>query len=412
MNQKEYEALPAQVPMTADVTLLSGIFKNRGRSLFAVGGVVRDYLYCVYHGSLANFKPKDIDLATEARPEEVMDILTSPAAKRAGVTVFPKGLSFGVISAMLDGREYEIATFREEWYDPDAGDGRRPDKVEYSTPQKDAGRRDLTINALFYDIDAGEVRDYNLDENGNGTGIADLKKKAVRPVGNARDRFREDRLRVLRLVRFFSRFNGGSVLDHMDKETLDAVAEFKSLPGVSGERIAAEFTAGLKQCVDPVMFLRNYENLGLFPATFPGVQIGTFEKVGSVKNPHAVIAWLLKDNGPARAKVGLNRSKYTGTVFDAVEFLLNLYEFNPEKVIQLLRRRDLYKQEENAKAALEKGLAMTKDVEDFAKIAGIENEMRKFLAYKPQVKSEDFMHLEPSKRLKAMAAAEAAIYQK
>src|ERR1019366_5975920 len=115
----------------------------------------------------------------------------------------------------------------EEWYDPEAGDGRRPDEVRFSTPAKDASRRDLTMNALFFDIKAKQIRDYNMDENGRGQGFADIKAKVARPVGNARDRFREDKLRIPRLVRFFCRFNPGEMVRHLDQDTLTAISEFK-----------------------------------------------------------------------------------------------------------------------------------------------------------------------------------------
>ena len=136
-----------------------------------------------------------MDLATEAPPQEVLALLRRPEARRAGITSFPKGEAFGVISAQIGGQEFEIATFREEWYDPDAGDGRRPDQVRFSTPAKDAQRRDLTINALFHDIQRKEIRDYNLGADGKGQGIEDLRRKVVRPVGDPRKHFREDKLR-------------------------------------------------------------------------------------------------------------------------------------------------------------------------------------------------------------------------
>ena len=408
-EEERFDSLPAEIPLPSEVNVLARLFKAAGKSLFVVGGAVRDYLYKDFHNPGTGFKPKDIDLSTDAQPDEVVKILSSRDAKEAGVTVFPKGASFGVISAMLGGQEFEIATFREDWYDPDSGDGRRPDKVAYSTPAKDAQRRDLTINSLFYDINDREIRDYNLDADGQGMGIQDIKNKVVRPVGKARDRFREDRLRIPRLVRFFCRLNDGDILKSLDEQTLEAVWEFRALPGVSGERIAMEFMAGLKQSLKPAMFLRNYESLGLFPATFPNlhVDVKDFASVKDVRNPNAVIAWILKSNGaPNKVKAALVKQKYPGTVFDVVEFLLHLYELAPDKVANLLRRRDMHLQEPDLEVQQQKARQMQQDVRDFARIAGMEARMEKFMAYTPQVKSADFMHLKPELRGKAMSAAE------
>src|ERR1700753_4290954 len=291
MNLPEYQYLDASLPLPEEVGVLADFFQTAGKSLFVVGGAVRDYLYNKIHLPNADFKPKDIDLCTEASPEEVITILSSREAKEAGVTVFPKGISFGVVSALIGGIEFEIATFREDWYDPESGDGRRPDKVKYSTPKNDAARRDLTINSLFYDINAQEIRDYNLDPEGRGMGIQDIENKVVRAVGNARDRFREDRLRIIRLVRFFCRLNDGNIF--LDTNTLEAIKEFRDLPGVSAERIAMEFMSGIKQSLNPTMFLRNYESLGLFSATFPGMKV-EIQDVKDVRNPAAIIAWILK----------------------------------------------------------------------------------------------------------------------
>jgi tRNA nucleotidyltransferase/poly(A) polymerase len=408
-EEERFESLSVEIPLPNEVRVLAHLFKEAGQSLFVVGGAVRDKLYKDLHLPGTSYKPKDVDLATAAQPEAVVKILSSEEAKKAGVSVFPKGISFGVISAMLNGHEFEIATFREDWYDPESGDGRRPDKVAYSTPAKDAKRRDLTVNALFYDINDKEVRDYNLDEEGRGMGIQDIKNKVARPVGNPRDRFREDRLRIPRLVRFFCRFNDGDILKALDEKTLEAVWEFRALPGVSGERIAMEFMAGLKQSLKPAMFLRNYESLGLFPATFPNlhVDVKDFASVKDVRNPNAVIAWILKSNGdPKKVKTALTKQKYPGTVFEVVEFLLHLYELNPERLAALLRQRDLYKQELDMGVQQKKAQAMRGDVMDFAKIAGMEARMVKFLDYSPVVKSSEFMHLEPAQRGKAMSQAE------
>jgi len=407
--EEKFHSIKADIPLPAAVYTLSELFARQGASLFAVGGVIRDFLYSQHHGG--KFSPKDVDLATEAPPDKVMAILSSPAAQSQGIKTFPKGEAFGVISAVVDGEEYEIATFRE---DGQYTDGRRPDSVSFSTPAKDAQRRDLTYNALFYDIHKKEVRDYNLNDEGEGQGLHDIKNLVARPVGNARDRFREDKLRIPRLVRFFSRFNPGYIMQHLDKETLSAIEEFKDLAGVSPERIAAEFTGGLQKAASPVNYLKNYEATGLLPAVFPGLQVDMHDvdRIGNVKNIKAVLAWLLKQDDPKAVRIQLNRLKYANDVSDATSFLVRLYRFDVAQVAQLLKHRDLYKQLENPELQAAGQKVLTTDVLDFARISGKEAELQRFLNYQPTVKSQDFMHLKGKAISDAMSGAEADAYRR
>lgn len=405
--EEKFHSVPADIPLPDAVYLLSRLFTQHGATLFAVGGAIRDFLHSAHHGG--KFSPKDVDLATEIPPDKVLQILNSPAAKQAGIKTFPKGEAFGVISAVIDGEEFEIATFRE---DGNYSDGRRPDSVSFSTPGKDAQRRDLTYNALFYDIHKKEIRDYNLNQYGLGQGIEDIKNLVARPVGNARDRFREDKLRIPRLIRFFSRFNPGQIMSHLDQGTLDAIQEFKDLAGVSPERISAEFMSGLQKSSHPVNYIKNYEATGLIPAVFPGLQVNleAVEKIGQVKNVKAVLAWLLRNENPSVARMQLNRLKYANDIADSVSFLLKLFHFEPNQIASLLKYRDLYKQlaPELQNSARE---TVFQDVKDFATISGQAAEMNHFLSYQPTVRSQDFMHLKGKEISDAMNAAEAGAYQ-
>ena len=149
------QTLKLSVPK--DVKDLHKLFKKNKKELYVVGGAVRD--------ALLGKKPKDFDLATDAKPNEVVEIVT-----KAGYnTIGEVGQQFGVVIVQTpDFREgMEIATFRE-----DIGKGRRPDSVEYSTIDKDVLRRDLTINALFYDIEKGEVVDLV-------GGVADIQSNTI-----------------------------------------------------------------------------------------------------------------------------------------------------------------------------------------------------------------------------------------
>lgn len=181
-------------------------------ALFA-GGCVRDLLL--------GRAPKDYDVATTATPNEVRQLF---GHKRT----LAVGASFGVIIVL--GRpnniQVEVATFRREG---EYSDGRRPDRVEFCTPEEDARRRDFTINGMFYDPIDSQVLDYVGGEH-------DLAAGVIRAIGDPHDRMREDKLRMLRAVRF------AATLDfQLDAITLSAVQEMaEQLTVVSAERIAQE----------------------------------------------------------------------------------------------------------------------------------------------------------------------------
>ncbi len=156
------------------------VLKNNEHSAYLVGGCVRD--------SLLGKEPKDYDIATSARPEEVKSLFDK---------VIPTGEKHGTVTVMIDKEPFEITTFRK---DGNYSDGRRPDGVEFTkTIEEDLSRRDFTINAIAYD---GEkyIDPYS--------GVNDLQKyKMIRCVGKPEERFTEDALRMLRCVRFSSRLS-------------------------------------------------------------------------------------------------------------------------------------------------------------------------------------------------------------
>jgi tRNA nucleotidyltransferase/poly(A) polymerase len=430
-DEEKFDGKPADIPLSDNVHTLDGLFGQFGEKLYVVGGAVRDFYNREVHDPEGEYAPKDFDIATQANPDRVQEILKSPQAQEMGIKSLPKGEAFGVISAMLKGEEMEIATFREEWYDPEAGDGRRPDKVSFSTPGKDAQRRDLYYNALFYDIQDKEIRDYNIDEDGKGQGFKDIEERTTRVVGNPRDRFREDKLRVARLVRFFSRFNPGEIKSHLTPDVLDAIEEFKHMSGVSSERTAAEFISGLKTALSPINYLKNWHMLDLFPSLFPGIQINmdNIERVDN-KNLHAVMAWIFRDNDPKKLRNQLNALSYSNDVSDSVANLLNHiqqgeegHEFAHGNVAQLLKRRDIHKQlsddpviEPDGKAGpslrAKAGDEIHRNIRSFGRMTRTSDDMEHFLGYQPTVKSQDYMHLPGAERGPAMKAAEIEAYKK
>jgi poly(A) polymerase len=181
-------------------------------ALFA-GGCVRD--------ALLGRQPKDYDVATTARPEEVRTLF----GHRRTLAV---GASFGVIMVVgpKDAGHVEVATFRTEG---PYLDGRRPENVSFCTPEEDAKRRDFTINGMFFDPIEGRILDFI-------GGEADLSARLIRAIGDPYERVREDKLRMLRAVRFTATLNFS-----LDPITASAIREMSSeLIVVSAERIAQE----------------------------------------------------------------------------------------------------------------------------------------------------------------------------
>ena len=180
-----------------------------GHEAWLVGGCVRDEL----RGAV----PKDFDIATDARPEQVEAIFP----KTIGV-----GKSFGVMLVLEGGEQFEVATFRAE---SGYTDGRRPDSVTFGDAEADALRRDFTINGIFLNPVTNELRDWV-------GGEADLKAGVLRTIGDPAERFGEDHLRLLRAVRFAAQLDF-----QIEPATFAAVQQHaENINRVSAERIRDE----------------------------------------------------------------------------------------------------------------------------------------------------------------------------
>jgi poly(A) polymerase len=187
--------------------------RGAGFQALLAGGCVRDRLLEV--------QPKDYDVATSATPEQVAALFER---------VVPLGQRFGSVQVRpVEGVSVEVTSFRTEGT---YTDGRRPDAVAFGTdPAEDARRRDFTVNALFEDPDTGEILDFV-------GGREDLARRVLRCVGDPRARFDEDRLRMLRAVRFAARFGWP-----LEAGTRAAVRDLApSVSSVSAERIRGELT--------------------------------------------------------------------------------------------------------------------------------------------------------------------------
>jgi tRNA nucleotidyltransferase/poly(A) polymerase len=196
-------------PMEKTAREIAARLREDGHIAYFAGGCVRDMV--------RGLTPNDYDIATDVRPEEVQKLFPR---------TYSVGAHFGVIIVLENGFQFEVATFRS---DEGYIDGRHPTAVRFSSPEEDAKRRDFTINGMFYDPVAEEVIDFV-------GGRADIAAKLVRAIGDPAQRFAEDRLRMLRAVRF------ATVLDYkIDNQTWDAlVANASSIDQISAERIRDE----------------------------------------------------------------------------------------------------------------------------------------------------------------------------
>jgi poly(A) polymerase len=213
--------------------------REAGHEAYTVGGAVRDRL-------LAR-APQDVDVATSATPEQVAALFP----RTVGV-----GASFGVMLVVGDAIQTEVATFR---IDGGYIDGRHPDAVEFSDARHDAERRDFTINALFYDPAEERVIDFV-------GGVADLARGCLRTVGDPRRRFGEDYLRMLRAMRFATRYGFA-----LSADTAAAIAEFADrVVRISAERIYTELTKMLTG-PHPHKAIAGLEESGLLEQVLPEI---------------------------------------------------------------------------------------------------------------------------------------------
>ncbi len=188
--------------------------RSDGHVAYFAGGCVRDLL--------RGETPKDIDIATDARPEAVQKIFPR---------TYAVGAHFGVIVVLEGGFQFEVATFRS---DGAYLDGRRPTEVHFATAEEDAARRDFTINGMFFDPTTEQVIDFV-------GGRADLEARLVRAIGDPGERFAEDRLRMLRAVRFATVL--GFEIEATTWEALrgSAAVDYGDQRGTNSRRIGAHF---------------------------------------------------------------------------------------------------------------------------------------------------------------------------
>ncbi|MGF1508337.1 MAG: CCA tRNA nucleotidyltransferase [Myxococcota bacterium] len=281
--------------------------RRAGYQAFLAGGCVRDLLL--------GLEPKDYDIVTDARPEQIQTLFRHTRMV---------GANFGVVQVRLAGFTYEVATFRTEG---SYTDGRRPDSIQYADrPEDDIERRDFTINALLMD----PVTEAVIDHVG---GRADLRQGIVRAVGDPDRRFGEDRLRMLRAVRFSTRFGFD-----LDPGTAAAIRRHApELGDVSVERITGELEAifhaerayeGLALLEDLRMSRVALPFLPEDPAErahrFRSFERPAWQSVQGIRRIYLAWAFLLGDAGHVAIEEAMRKLRLSRDRLRAVQLLVGL----------------------------------------------------------------------------------------
>lgn len=233
-------ALNVYIELPGNVRFILHMLREAGHEAYVVGGCVRD--------SIMGRKPHDWDICTSAKPEQVIEIFNH-------YKVIPTGLKHGTVTIMKNDKPYEITTYR---VDGEYDDARHPKDVTFTTSlEEDLSRRDFTMNALAYNNNNDLVDLFG--------GINDIKNGIVRCVGNPRERFSEDALRIMRALRFATRFGF-----KIEENTFAAMKEKKLLLSkISAERINSELTQIIMcEAEDVARILYKAEDIlfELFPA--------------------------------------------------------------------------------------------------------------------------------------------------
>ncbi len=213
-------------------------FTKNGFSLYLVGGSVRDFLL--------KKENHDFDFTTDAEPDDV---------KRIFRRTIDTGIKHGTVTVLFKGDMYEVTTFRTEG---EYKDSRHPESVSFvKNLDEDLKRRDFTINALAASIEDGRIID-------NHEGLKDLKKKRIRAIGDPKERFKEDALRMMRACRFSAKLSFD-----IEEETLNAIKDLhENIRAVSAERIKEELFA-LILSSDPIRGLEYMRITGLMDVLLP-----------------------------------------------------------------------------------------------------------------------------------------------
>ena len=317
--------------------------RRRGHEAYLVGGCVRDMVMGI--------EPADYDIATSAHPEEI-------------VTIFPRtetiGAKFGVVLVIYQGHPFEVATFRS---DDAYVDGRRPTSVSFTDANQDVLRRDFTINGLLYDPITERIIDYV-------NGQADIQAKLVRAIGDPRARFEEDKLRILRAVRFGARL--GYRVEPATWEAVCAMAP--AIHQVSSERIREELLRILTEG-QAVRGIRMLEESGLRKQILPELEWTqhlerSVELLRAGLEPDFAMALLLHETPVDQVQRIIERLKFSRAEIHHVLALAgnlpSFYNARSMSVSALKRFFRLVRFEDHLALARIHGIAAGEDLEDYS----------------------------------------------
>ena len=359
-----------KMDLPIDIIDLYNIFKLKSFDLFVVGGAVRDFI--------KNQIPHDIDLVTNAKPNEIIELLKNK------YRIDLQGKQFGVIRVFTEKSPegIEIASYRTDLVKGRDNKGvHKKVDTENATIESDAERRDLRQNALYYDIGSGDI----IDLVG---GVEDIDKNIISAVGEASERFIEDRLRILRVFRFTSRN-----LSKIGQSTIDAIRKDKRLRNVSPiddvsqERIVEEFikavdwSAKNKKFDSLHYYLELLDKYDMFEEMFPELDINT-DGINTF-NLSIIFALLFRDNEIELLRSKLRKYKFPNNIADTACFLLRLRDNieNLDKIPLLYKEKNRY--HVNNQTILEFGELYNFD----------ENYLNAFLKFAPRIDATKIMTL-------------------
>lgn len=349
----EYIAVPTEVKE------LSEIFQDNGKKLYIVGGYIRD--------KIMGLNPLDIDLSTDSLPEETISFL------KGKYKLDYVGKAFGVIIVHLGDMKIEIASFRK-----DVTIGRHPSVELGVSIEDDVQRRDLTISAIFYDIQEGKIVDLV-------GGVNDIKNKVIRMVGDPKDRLNEDQLRSLRVLRFACRYDFT-----IDDKTFNDLKEITDLSKISKERIWEEIYKSYKQCgVKFKDYLEYFDKLNLWSQVFPGVSINS--NIIHCNSIELYLANLFKNEkvfnfGPYQEKL-VQGFLIPIDIARVITFLVWFQGFTPEAIGEFYSKKNSFMINNNI-------------IKEWIVIAGLSDaKYQAFIEYIPTTSAQDLM----SKGFKARA---------
>jgi len=309
------ESVKHKMDIPEDIRKIHALFKNADKDLFLVGGCVRDFIQ--------GKTPHDYDLVTNSLPEESKKIL------KGWNVSDEQGKNFGVLRIYTEDEPsgYELATYRR---DISKGRDTKGDdqKVEIGNVslKEDLQRRDFTQNALVYNIDNDEI----IDLVG---GVDDIKNKIIRAVGDPSKRFEEDRLRILRCIRFSARTSS-----KVDKETSDAIKRDNRLRGigpkddVSQERILEEWNKMRNHAINDIDMMQDYINMlfeyDMIPEMWTGLNFNDKMKVEFMDNAILFYDLFLPNTITSLCHShhisGLKKLKFPIDLIQQIEFLRNI----------------------------------------------------------------------------------------